>query len=477
LIKKGTKSAKGSGDDDNEVLLRARNGETGRGWFLFRAWVVTVLLEDEAESEEKAMQLAARETVLIVDDEEPVRRTFREWLTGANFDCVILAAADAESALRLANENSIDLAILDWALGAGDDGLQLLQDLYAFHPDVTAIMVTGFANQATPLDAMRMGVRDYLDKNHDLSRDTFLAAVKRQLDHIRPAKRARSLNQSLAAFRSAVEKILPLVQSTAALRDPVPLPEAIRGLVRFLIQVTGAAEGVLLVRHYDAERVPPETCRAYDAAGDVIEAALVPFPRSLAGTVLGMQQPCILADSEDGLVDRQPFEMDRKNILAIPLQVGGGTQVVIELFDKPVAFTPDDQRLSQAAADLGADLLRQALGERQTQEMLVAAVAAALKASDHVASTLGGQTDADHPEEPPPAQVLEQIKAGLRTSPGDREAAQLSLELAEAIRVLALRHGRPALDHCLTLVRNLDKLLNQLTRDEVPHYPYSPAQG
>ena len=32
-------------------------------------------------------------------------------------------------------------------------------------------MITGFAHQATPLDAMRMGVRDYLDKNQDLDRD------------------------------------------------------------------------------------------------------------------------------------------------------------------------------------------------------------------------------------------------------------------------------------------------------------------
>src|ERR1700690_1179607 len=163
------------------------------------------------------------ETILIVDDEEPVRRTFREWLAGLG--CTILAAPDAEAALQLANQQPIDLAILDWALGAGDDGLQLLQDLAAFHPDVIAIMVTGYANQATPLDAMRMGVRDYLDKNHDLSRDTFLHAVKRQLDQIRPAKRARQLHQTLVAFREAVEKILPLVQSAAALHEPVPLPD------------------------------------------------------------------------------------------------------------------------------------------------------------------------------------------------------------------------------------------------------------
>ncbi len=121
------------------------------------------------------------ETLLIVDDEEPVRKTFTEWLQRANLGCRILAAADAESALLQANQNTIDLAILDWNLGAGNDGLQLLEDLAVFNPDVVAIMVTGYAHQATPLDAMRMGVRDYLDKNQDLNRETFLKAVRRQL--------------------------------------------------------------------------------------------------------------------------------------------------------------------------------------------------------------------------------------------------------------------------------------------------------
>src|SRR5260370_40374095 len=140
------------------------------------------------------------ETILLADDEEPVRKTFREWLESAGLSCRILAAADAEAALVLANQNTIDLAILDWNLGAGNDGLHLLEDLYLFNPDVVAILVTGFAHQATPLDAMRMGVRDYLDKNQELDRATFLNAVGKQLERIRPLKRERHFKHSLTPF-------------------------------------------------------------------------------------------------------------------------------------------------------------------------------------------------------------------------------------------------------------------------------------
>jgi two-component system nitrogen regulation response regulator NtrX len=410
------------------------------------------------------------DTVLIVDDEEPVRRTFREWLDQAGFGCTILTASEAESALQQANDHVIDLAILDWNLGTGDDGLQLLQDLSGFHPDVVAIMVTGFANQATPLDAMRMGVRDYLDKNHDLNRDTFLQAVKKQLDQIRPAKRARRLYHSLASFREAVEKILPLVQSTAALNDPVPLPDAIRSLVRFLIQATQSRDGVLFVRRYDAARQPAESCRLYDANGVVMETATVPFARSVAGSVASLQQPHAmndLAGAPSGMVELQPFEQAHRRLLAVPLMVGSGVHVVIELFDREQPYGPAEQQLARSAAEVGTELLRQALGQRDTHQLLLDAVGAALRASEQVSASL----DVDQNGQPPPAQVMEQLRASLAVADPDG-ASEVRLRLAEAIRSLASTHGTAALDHCLRLVQSVRDLLEQTSGAE----PYSPSR-
>jgi ActR/RegA family two-component response regulator len=405
------------------------------------------------------------DTILIVDDEEAVRQTFREWLAGAGLDCAILPAPDAEAALRLANQQPIDLVILDWALGAGDDGLQLLQDLAAFHPDVVAIMITGYANQATPLDAMRMGVRDYLDKNHDLSRETFLHAVKRQLAQIRPAKRSRQLHQTLVAFRQAVEKILPLVQSTAALSDPVPLPDAVKGLVRFLVQACGAAKGFLLVRSYDPAREPAEIVRAYDNAGQSLKDGLVPFARSLAGTAVSMQEACAVADLDRAApLELQPFETGHRSVLAVPMTVAPGLHAVIELLDKTapgMVFSADDKRLAQAAANLGTELLRQALAQSQTQQLLLDAVAAALKAGQTGETAAGVATQ--RLEEPPPEQVLDQLRQGLSAGAADQAGAEQTLRLAEAIRVLALKHGTPALDHCLRMVEEVRALLDRLS--------------
>jgi ActR/RegA family two-component response regulator len=415
----------------------------------------------------------AVETILIVDDEESVRRTFREWLEHAGLDCRILMAADAETALVQANQHATDLAILDWNLGAGNDGLQLLEDLYLFNPDIVAIMITGFAHQATPLDAMRMGVRDYLDKNQDLDRETFLAAVRRQLERIRPVKRERRLHRSLVAFREAVEKVLPLVQAAAALNDPVPLPEAVRRLLGFLLRTTGAREGVLLVHSYDAERQPAEIYRVYDAAGNPLTLDLVPFARSIAGTVVSLQEPYAMSEldqvSAAGTVELQPFERGHQSLLAAPMAVAPGIQVVLELFDKQAApdasaaaFTADDQRLVAAAAEFGTEMLRQALAERQMHQLLFDAVDAALGASDSVAESLR-RTPAERREEPPPAAVLERLREGLSANTTATVDAEETLRLAEAVRVLALRHGSAAVKHCTRLVEDLRALLDNVT--------------
>jgi ActR/RegA family two-component response regulator len=407
-----------------------------------------------------------------VDDEESVRRTFQEWLTSALPGARVFAVPDAESALRVANDHAVDLAILDWNLGSGSDGLRLLEDLVEFRPDVVAILVTGFAHQATPLDALRMGVRDYLDKNQDLNRDTFVNAVRRQLDRIRPAKKQRELNHQLAAFREAVEKVLPIVRTSAAFNDPVPLPAAIKSLLRFVMRGTRATDGVLIVRHTAPDGT--ESTSVYGSDGVGLPTPTIPFGRSLAASVISFQEPVALNEFDPrtlGPVQLLPFEEHRACILAAPLRVGSETVVVVELFDKvggvgggnpeghPPGFTDEDRRLLASAAEVGADLLRQAVAERQTHRLLFDAVDAALQATAHLGSASAGPTEEDAP---PPA-VIQRLKEGLSADANAVADPDTTLRLVEAVRVLALRHGSSAVDHCVRVVNDLRKLLDEIT--------------
>jgi hypothetical protein len=115
-----------------------------------------------------------------------------------------------------------------------------------------------------------------------------------------------------------------------------------------------------------------------------------------------------------------------------------------------------------AAADFGAEMLRQALAERQTHRVLFDAVAAALGASESVAESLRNAPP-PRQEDPPPAAVLERLREDLSTNPDAAVDPEETLRLAEAIRVLALRHGQAAVRHCLQLVEGVRRLLDSVT--------------
>src|SRR5439155_26599140 len=111
-------------------------------------------------------------------------------------------------------------------------------------------------------------------------------------------------------------------------------------------------------------------CRVYDAAGEALAVELVPFNHSVAGTVVSLQEPYAINRLDQagasGSLELQPFERGHESLLAAPMAVAPGIQVVLELFDKQTPpFTAEDQRLVAAAAEFGAEMLRQARAERE----------------------------------------------------------------------------------------------------------------
>jgi ActR/RegA family two-component response regulator len=399
--------------------------------------------------------------ILLVDDEQSVRRTFEEWLETANLGCRVYSAVDAESALAVANRRTIDLAILDWNLGAGHDGLRLLEDLHVFQPEVVAILVTGYAHQATPLAAMRMGVRDYLDKNQELDRDVFLHAVKRQLERIRPARRERLINQGLRRFRQSLEEVLPLVQSAAVWTDPLPLPDALRDLIGFMIRLSRGSSAILIVRSGPTSTEPPRL-RVFDAAGAPMDVPQWVFENSIAACALSLSRPAAMAGLGHALppgVQLQSFERGHESVLAIPLTTGGQTQAVIEIFDKqapqqsaePAGFDHQDEETAAAAAVLGSALFRQAVGEKGARQIFLGALESAMDSARTLDRSMGRRPAAD-------LGTIAEVSRRLAESPDGMSAE--SLRLLELIRDLDRRHGSQALAHCTRLVADVGRLLD-----------------
>jgi CheY-like chemotaxis protein len=83
-------------------------------------------------------------TVLVVDDEEALRRFLAFDLRRKGFN--VLEAANGRDALALVLENSVDVVVSDVRMPGGD-GVELLDNIKNYHPGIPVVMfVTGFAD-------------------------------------------------------------------------------------------------------------------------------------------------------------------------------------------------------------------------------------------------------------------------------------------------------------------------------------------
>jgi signal transduction histidine kinase/DNA-binding NarL/FixJ family response regulator len=119
--------------------------------------------------------------ILIVDDSETDRLTYRRYLESApQLGCQIVDCELAEDALDLCDRHCPDVILLDYLLPDGD-GIQFLQDLDERIGALPAtIMLTGQGNEAVAVEAMKHGVRDYLVKGQ-LTRQKLVNAVTNAL--------------------------------------------------------------------------------------------------------------------------------------------------------------------------------------------------------------------------------------------------------------------------------------------------------
>ena len=100
--------------------------------------------------------------VLVVDDEEHLRRVMRLTLEASGYD--VAEAGDGEAALRLFGDGeSFDAILLDQRM-PGLDGLETLRRMKTRNADACIIMVTAYATVELAVDAMKLGATDFVRK-------------------------------------------------------------------------------------------------------------------------------------------------------------------------------------------------------------------------------------------------------------------------------------------------------------------------
>jgi len=130
-------------------------------------------------------------SILIIDDEEPIRRLLALYLSD-EYTCVTASGADEANVLLAGS--SFNLVMTDITM-PGTSGIELCENIHETHPDTVVIMVSGMTDINYAVEAMRHGAFDYVVKPFDLSH--VLMSVERALRYQALIAAKRHYEQSL----------------------------------------------------------------------------------------------------------------------------------------------------------------------------------------------------------------------------------------------------------------------------------------
>lgn len=107
--------------------------------------------------------------ILIIEDEEPIRRVLVKILSEENDQFKIFEATDGKDGIKMLENNDFDLVLCDIKMPKMD-GLEVLEKAQKSDILVPFIMLTGHGNVETAVHAMKNGAYDFIPKPPDLNR-------------------------------------------------------------------------------------------------------------------------------------------------------------------------------------------------------------------------------------------------------------------------------------------------------------------
>ncbi len=139
--------------------------------------------------------------ILVVDDEQSIRRTLRDILEFEKYD--VEEAADGVECLVKLKKGSYDVLILDIKMPQMD-GMEALDRIQLLAPDTPVIMISGHANIDTAVDAVKRGAFDFISKPPDLNR--LLITIRNALDKSTLISETKVLKRKVT--RNKVQEII-----------------------------------------------------------------------------------------------------------------------------------------------------------------------------------------------------------------------------------------------------------------------------
>lgn len=164
--------------------------------------------------------------ILLVEDEPLARRTLSRALEVAGYETIALA--DGTEAVTRLRDERFDVVVTDLVM-EGVSGVEVLRRAKELDPDTSVMVMSGYCDVNSAIDALRLGAEDYLAKPFDY--EEFLLRLARCAEK-------RDLRRKLKIY----EDILPVCAGCRRIRDDTgvePGDGRWMALEEYLVRKTG----------------------------------------------------------------------------------------------------------------------------------------------------------------------------------------------------------------------------------------------
>ncbi|HEX4998893.1 MAG TPA: sigma-54 dependent transcriptional regulator [Terriglobia bacterium] len=256
--------------------------------------------------------------ILLIEDEGAIRKLLEERLSREGYE--VRSADSGRSGLALLETSAFDAALLDINL-PDMTGIEILEQLKNRDPDIDAVIITGFPEIESAIQALRLGAYDYLTKPIEW------AALQHRLRRL--AER-RYLRDEVDSLRSRLAETLPIGELVGTSAPMVQLKETIA-------RVASSDSGVLI----EGESGTGKELVAY-AIHRLSKRAKGPFVPVNCAAI-----PAELMESEIFGHVRGAFSSATADSRGLFRSAHGGTLFLDEIGDLPLALQPKLLRILQ----------------------------------------------------------------------------------------------------------------------------------
>lgn len=241
-----------------------------------------------------------KQRILVIDDDELVTTSLKRALNQSGYQVEV--ALSGKAGLKEIEDSEPDMILLDIFLG-DYNGLEVLKKIQSINPDLPVVMITGFADVQTAVNAIKMGAIDFILKPINLDQLELIinktlkqVALQKEIQRLRLLSKEGEITREMFGNSRAIRSTLDAVEKIATSEGTTILIEGESGsgkemIARYIHNISSRRDGPFIAINCGA--IPKELAEselfgsekgAYTGAGD--KTRIGKFELADGGTIL-----------------------------------------------------------------------------------------------------------------------------------------------------------------------------------------------